>query len=68
MAIFFIKVTDHLIKKQSYYVSVNEIKSFGVFRNNKGTLVYCVDLPKENYNSMCLHCIRKSDYERLKKL
>lgn len=66
--LFFIKITDHLIKKESYYINYNEIKSFGCFPNKNNTLIYYVELPKESYNSMCLHRIRKSDYERLKRL
>lgn len=68
MATFFVKVTDHLIKKESYFVNCNEIKSFGSFYTTKGTLIYYVELSKESHNSMCLHRIRKSDYERLKSL
>lgn len=66
--LFFVKVTDHFIKKQSYYVRCYEIKSFGCFYNANNKLVYYVELPKEEHVVMCLHCIRKSDYERLKKL
>ncbi len=67
--LFFVKITDHLIaKRESYYVNCNEIKSFGCFPNTNNTLIYYVELSKESHNSMCLHRIRKSDYERLKKL
>jgi len=67
--LFFVKVTDDYgIKKESYYVNCNEIKSFGCFYSANNKLIYYVKLLEENHSIMCLHIIRKSDYERLKKL
>ena len=67
--LFFVKVTDFILKgKVSYYINCNEIKSFDVVRTREGKIVYCVELLNDNRNSMCLHHIKKSDYERLKKL
>ena len=64
--LFFVKITDYRIKKESYYVNCNEIKSFSCFRR-ENKLIYFVELLTEKYMT-CLHRIRKSDYERLKKL
>ncbi len=66
--LFFVKVTDFTPKKASYYINCNEIKSCGVIRTREDKIIYYVELLNENRNSMCLHHIRKSDYERMKSL
>lgn len=68
--LFFVKVTIYLSinRKESNYVNCHEIKTFGAFINTNKQMIYYVELYEEKNHSMCLHRIRKSDYERLKRL
>ena len=67
--LFFVKVTDFILKRKvSYYINCNEIESFSVVHTKEGKIVYCVVLLNDNRNYICLHHIKKSDYERLKRL
>lgn len=61
-------MNKYFIGAESYYINCNEIKSCGVIHTSKGEIVYYVELLNENRNSMYLHHIKKSDYERLKRL